>query len=273
MKSILETDPYFVMSTGRTGTTFLTEFLNRHFPSLGCFQEPRPSWVFNVYSNLYCEGRLKRVRKIVKNYFIASRNRLVKNFTGRQYIEINPFIYGMGDIFKEAFGEIKILHLVRHPLSFISSALNFRSQGWRAHCVDLPIWNLNVEIAWRKQQICWRKLSKIQRKAWQWCYINDKIQSYQEICKEYLCVKFEDLLSEEHTLREETMKKILSFLKLPKLERIFPQEFERKVNPSQASTSLNPAEPAPEIREAVSQICGPFMQVFDYSLERPTFVS
>lgn len=255
----------FVLSTGRTGTTFLYEFLAREYPSLPCFQEPRPSWIFNFYSNFVCEkARGKLWKDLIRLHFITVRNSLIKKSGSFPYLEISPFLFGLGEVLREAFGQIKILHMVRHPFGFIRSTFNFKPQGWRTLFLDAPFWNLNVEKAYKRPLAGWPKLSKIEKKAWLWKYTNERIESYRKISQDFLAVRFEDLFSAIHDKRKDTLKRIVRFLELPEPQTIREEWFEIKVNKS--TDNLFPhCDPGNEgALGAIRDICGDLMGHYGY---------
>ena len=207
MHSPFPSGPYFILSTGRTGTTFLYRFLNRHFQALACYQEPAPSWIFRLYANL-CAVRQPSpwIEALMRKYFIRSRTRLGKAKSGPLYIEINPFLYGSGAMLTELDKSVRILHMVRHPAGYIESSLNFNPQGWRVLFKNFPVWNLNVSKAWRDKNIPWQRLSDIEKKAWQWVYINHKLKSYASLAAGYLRVRFEDLFESDAATRRLFLK-------------------------------------------------------------------
>ncbi len=263
-----QTEIYFVLSTGRTGTTFLYHFLRRHYPDVICSQEPSPSWIFNICSNLRTERRLPRFcLPLIERHFITSRSPLLRNYEERKsakYIEISPFLYGLGDTLRQTLGSIKVIHMIRHPLSFITSTLNFRPKSWRGLFVDMPFWNLNIRHVFRNRKIPWKRLSKLERLAWQWVCINEKIRSYQRDGANFLTIRFEDLFSCEAPLRESTVQRITAFLGLPP-PIIHPDGFQKRINPSQAAICPPPKLWDAGILKRVLDICSPLMKTYNFS--------
>ncbi|MEJ2051804.1 MAG: hypothetical protein P8Y60_18590, partial [Calditrichota bacterium] len=78
-----------ILSTGRTGTKFLEEYINHTFVFGFCVHEPKPSRIFKLLSNL-------RDQKIISDRFIANyyvRRREQYLSLEKQYIESNPFMF------------------------------------------------------------------------------------------------------------------------------------------------------------------------------------
>jgi hypothetical protein len=267
MRNLIQADTYFILSTGRTGTTFLNDLLLHYYPELGCFQEPcYGNWLFNIYSNLYVLGWMKeRTLSFAKQHFLYTRNKLVQNLSGNQYIEINPSLYGLGKMLKEVSGEIKILHMVRHPFTYIPSMLNFRPSAWRAHLVDLPLWNLNVSKALPEKKIQWHGLSRIEKKAWNWVYVNQTIQCYKNISKKFLVVRYEDLFSQDDAIREKTFTEIVHFLGLPMPAAFDVSRFNHRVNPSQRNDIPPWSRWDEKTLASVCDICGDLMSDYAYT--------
>ena len=271
MKTFEQTDRYFVLSTGRAGTSFLYQMLQRSLPEAVCFQEPAPSWRFNIASNLYSEGRLPpaMMRWLTRN-FIASRTRLLRRQTEtgnslRPYIEINPFLYAFGNNLRESLGELKILHLVRHPFTYITSSLNFRPPGWRGRLIQKPVWNVNVSRALKSARIPWGKISPAERKAWQWRYINEQISAYQTVSSRFLPVKFENLVSGESRIRQNTLEAISHFFGGLKFVLPGGRFFEDKANPSRPGSPHEWKHWDAETKKSILSICGGLMEKYGYT--------
>ena len=121
---------YFVLSSGRTATTYLTALLQNGSSEFDCFQEPFPGWFFQIMSNLAAAGKLPAaLRGPVKSAFLSFRQKLKKKCRTSKLVEINPFLYGLGPVLNDAVGPFHLIHMVRHPFGFIQSSLNFKPGG------------------------------------------------------------------------------------------------------------------------------------------------
>ena len=267
-KNIFQTDNYFVLSTGRTGTTFLYHFLGHLYPMLGCFQEPPPNWFYNFASNLYVTGAVGKVQKsLIRRHFLWRRNRLIQKMEGNKYVEINPFIFGLGPFLKELLGEIKILHIIRNPLTYIPSVLNYLPPvlyrfpaPWRPGLRDRFLWNLNVDRG--------KALSNIEKKAWFWVSVNREIASYETFSAKYLRLKFEDLFSPERDLRDTTLRKLFAFMALLPPGDWNSSELASKKNERRENFVPDWGQWDEQTRASVLEICRPLMEEFGYAAER-----
>lgn len=271
MNTLKQNDCYFVLSTGRAGTSFLYQMLKRSLPEAVCVQEPAPSWRFNIASNLYSEKRLAEpVMQWLTQNLIASRTRLLRREmqaggpAARPYIEINPFLYAFGNRIRESLGEIKILHLVRHPFTYITSSLNFRPPGWRGALIQKPVWNVNVGRVLPSARIPWGKISPAEKKAWQWRYINEQIRAYQTVSSRFLLVQFENLVSNEEPVRQKTIAAISDFFRGLKFVPPSGPFFEHKANPSRPSSPHEWKNWSVATQHSVLSICKGLMEQFGY---------
>ncbi len=190
---------------------------------------------------------------------------------GLKYIEVNPFIFGLGNPLKKWLGEIKIVHIVRHPLTYIPSVLNYIPSvlyrfpsKYRSHLRERFLWNLNVSRALKDKNIEWESLSKIEQKAWYWVYVNHRIQSYEETSERYLVIKFENLFSPEKAIQEKAIKSLINFLGLELPKNIYSNEFANKVNESLKDPTPPWNQWDKRTLESVLRICGKGMEKYDY---------
>lgn len=111
-------NPVFVVTTGRTGSKFITSVLN-HLPDINAYHEPSPDLKLMpdfAYNN-YDDVALKKI-------IIAGKSELIlKSYLKDNiYVESNQclsfFVYALNDLFPNS----KFIHLVRKPESFVLSA-------------------------------------------------------------------------------------------------------------------------------------------------------
>ncbi len=268
MKNLSLMEPCFVLSTGRTGTTFLTEFLRRHYSDIACLQEPGVGWLTNVCSNLRAEKRLPAASlPVLRRQFFRARNTLVRSKEVEKYIEINPFLYGMGDLLNAWLKEPRILHMIRSPWTCIPSLMRFKPRGWRRFFVHAPFWNLNVEKAKArgKGSLHWSSLSWMEKKAWQWVYINEMIGSYRRLNGKYHVARYEDLFSSDRGLRYKTLLGIVDFFGLKEPAAFDESMFQIRVNPRAAEDETEDGFWDENAKEKMLAICRDAMERFGYT--------
>lgn len=111
-------NPVFVITTGRTGSKFITSVLN-YLPNIDAYHEPYPDLKLMpdfAYNN-YDDVSLKKIITAGKSELIL-KSYLKDNI----YVESNQclsfFVYALNDLFPNS----KFIHLVRKPESFVLSA-------------------------------------------------------------------------------------------------------------------------------------------------------
>lgn len=201
--------PIFILSTGRTGTQFFEDYINQTSNNAICKHEPRPSWRFKFLSNMYLNNMISD--KTVTNIYLFSRRSLFEHIHNLIYIESSNFIFGCIKAFNEYYNNIKIIHIVRHPVTYIESHLNHGF--WEGHkklfAKYVPLWLENVSPKDPRNPI--HILSE------RWNYVNKQISSYRETNK-YIVIKFEDLFSKNRKLASETLNGIRKFCSIPPVD-------------------------------------------------------
>lgn len=197
----------FVLSTGRTGTVSMASLLNSA-EKIYSVHEPKPSRRYVFYSRFYFEGRLNR--SFILNSYLKNRGTLLNNLEESRYIEVNPFFWSAGHIFKNK-ANLKILHIVRDIEAYIKSRLNFGASGFYKYIIDyVPFYQLNVSKLLMEKKIDWSNLSKAERETWIWYYMNRKIEENREI-HQYLRIRFEDLFLSSNEIKSKNLKDISDF--------------------------------------------------------------
>ena len=246
-------DPIFILSTGRTGTQFFEDYFNQSSESL-CRHEPWPSRRFKFLSNLYLQQKVSPQR--VGRIYQRSRKKLFRSLKGRSYIESSNFIFGCMSPLKEIYSDLKIIHIVRHPLSYASSHLG--KGFWRGHkrffAKYVPYWLEKLEVEDRSDPL--------QILAARWNYVNRQIASYATE-HPYLRIRFEDLFSENAGTASKTLNQIREFCGLPPLEEAENQDWLRQPkNVSRHTQGMNPHD-----ADSILRTCSALMKEYHYSAD------
>jgi hypothetical protein len=244
-------DPVYLLSTGRTGTQFFEDYFNQTSSAL-CRHEPWPSRRFKFLSNLYLNRKVSsgRVGKIYQN----SRKKLFRSLEGRTYIESSNFLFGCMAPLSEVFRELKVIHLVRHPVSYVSSHLG--KGFWRGHkrffARRVPYWLETMRVEDRSDPI--------QLLAARWDYVNRQIGSYAADYP-YLRIRFEDLFSENIEASSGTLNTIREFCGLVPLETEENVRWLRHPkNAARHKQLLHPLDV-----ESIQASCSALMQEYGYT--------
>ncbi len=202
--------PIFILSTGRTGTQFFEDYINKTSNNAVCKHEPRPSWRFKFLSNIYLNNMISG--KTVADIYRYSRKSLFKDINCEIYIESSNFIFGCINALNEYYNNIKIIHIIRHPVTYIESHLNHGF--WKGHkklfAKYVPFWLEKFNIHNYSNPV--HILSE------RWNYVNKQISSYKET-NNYILVRFEDLFSDNRKLASETLNGVRKFCSLPPVDK------------------------------------------------------
>lgn len=223
--------PVFILSTGRTGTQFFEDYINATSDLSFCRHEPAPSRRFKFLSNLYLNGKVGS--NFIVSAYLRSRKRLFNRHQGQTYIESSNFMFGCIPSLNTHYEDIRIIHIVRHPVSYVKSHLNHGF--WKGHkkffAKFVPYWLETLELS--------RPADPVEVLSSRWNYVNRQIQTYSK-SNAYLLVKFEELFSGDVERSSAELNKIRTFCGLEALDS---QEnarwLQKPKNPSKRQQSLS----------------------------------
>lgn len=184
---------FFILSTGRCGSTSIEDFLNQA-PDCHCVHEPDPQLISEA--TLYAYGKYDH-HKLIEQ-LKSSRPASVD---GKQYGESHPKLSFVFPALNEAFPTAKYIWLLRDGRDTVSS---FLARGWYTGSQELHEWE-----AWRIQgdevgdfsQKQWATLAPFEKCCWYWTYVNRRIQrSLDEVAERSLRVRLERLQGSSSTL-------------------------------------------------------------------------
>ena len=244
-------DPVFILSTGRTGTQFFQDYLNQTSGAL-CLHEPWPSRRFKFLSNLYLNGRSGAER--VGRIYQRSRKRLFRKLGDSPYIESSNFLFGCMEPLSGVYPGLKVLHLVRHPVSYAGSHLG--KGFWKGHkrffARHVPYWLENLQVQDRRDPV--------QLLAARWNYVNRQIASHAGELP-YLRVRFEDLFGEDAEKASATLNLIREFCGLSPLDREENESWlSQPKNASRRTPTLEPGQ-----QDYISRHCSELMKEYQYA--------
>jgi hypothetical protein len=197
----------YVLSTGRTGTKFLSEKFNRHFPQLKLTHQRQGSRIINIVANL----------PLTNGVYLSFLRFLFRLF-GRGYpphstidpllsLAIYKFIkYGDVDQSK-----CLIIHLVRSPENFVTSFMNWKQQSIKRTFLHhfVPFWN-PVPFFHKCSLFSWIKMSQFEKFCWVWNYKNSCFSTLGN--QNYFMVRMEDLFKYE--TKKQSFEDLGIFLRL-----------------------------------------------------------
>lgn len=206
---------YYVISTGRTGTNFMENFLNLASEDVFCVHEPQPDY-FDISIN---KIRIKKPQSILHEEIKKARFNILTNFSKERksiFIESNPFATFLIPELNQVFPNAKFIFIYRDIYTYLLSALN---KSPLANGIN----NFYAESDGRKRPRPsdfeddnytkeWPYLSRAQKITWYWKKCNEYLINFaQENKLKVLNLKFEDLFSNDVAVKKATLCELFSF--------------------------------------------------------------
>lgn len=251
----------FILSSGRTGTKFLAEFFDSNYPDVTARHEPAPSYHLRMLSNVSAA----KAAGALSTSLLAAALRLSRpgmaRFQGRLYLESNPFLYG----FVEALGEVApsptIIHILRDPRTYVSSAINHGgSSGLKAAATAIiPFWFPPV----KRVPGVGAHPGPVELFAGEWALVNQFLAERGRDLPGYHRLRFEDIFDENNS----GLRQMCDILGLDYPGDAAPVSAQEKINAGRLR--LMGAWPTWEQAqcEAVERICGDLMRSCGYGSE------
>jgi hypothetical protein len=183
------------------------------------------------------------------------------------YIDSNNHLYGLVPLMPELYPNLKVIHIVRDPRSYVRSHLNWarhRSKSFIANYL-VPFWQPNAFLLRDMTLFQWFKASRFERFAWIWDFKNRLISRLEETEVPYLRVRFEDFFGS--STPEMHLNRILRFIGLPEVSGI-NERFSRPVNPNEGQSFPAWPEWSPWQCYRLQVLCGYTMKQYGYGGER-----
>lgn len=199
---LAESEPIFVLSTGRAGTMLLTKVFEE-VRGLEVYHEPEPDLLYAgkyAYQNPSDLGFSKGA--VLGGRYDLIRNSFVKN---KRYVETNNRItflaYGLADLFPKA----RFIHLVRNPESFVRSGMQ---RGWYTGKTITDEGRITPSDSGFSN---WNQADKL---TWLWNATNEYCENFKEKYPE----RTYTILSEDLFRSSAEVNSLLLWLNLGKLE-------------------------------------------------------
>lgn len=260
------TRPVILVSTGRTATKFLAELFNILFPEkVAAYHDTRYSTFINLLTNAYLANLLPK--SILTGLWYVLKGNEIERCSKPYFIDSNNHLYGFVVIAPELYPDLKVVHLVRDPRTYVRSHFNWsqqRIQSWIANYI-LPFWQPNPflmrEMSWSE----WQSLSKFEHFCWIWIFKNRYIQSLENTATSYLRIRFEDLIIGPDP--EKYLNQLLEFIDLPTTYNV-REYFDRPVNITTQRSLPGWREWEPKKCARLQHLCGALMTEYGYGYEQ-----
>ena len=243
--------PLFILSTGRTGTQFFEEYFNQTAPGAYCLHEPAPSRRFKFLSNLYLAGKVDPA--FITRVYRFSRRSIMRRAGDRIYIESSNFLFGCIPALKEEFPDLGVIHIIRHPVSYVKSHLGHGF--WKGHkkffARYVPYWIENLDVK--------DPSDPLEILAARWNYVNREIAGYERSVR-YAAFQFEELFSGNLEMASQRLNLIREFCGLT------PLSFEENTGWLQRpkNVSRNPVQLTDKEQDRVLSMTGDLRRTYGY---------
>lgn len=252
----------FIVSTGRTGTKAIAQYLGNCFEDVTAVHEPKPSRRLRRASCARFANRMTKQQ--LADMLANSRRKMFQAVTTRVYVESNPSLFGFVDVLPVVFDQPLIVHVVRDPRTMIRSALNFGSQRglkWLFSAV-IPNWVIKPEHVEKQPLKTWSQMTPVERFAWYWHTVNTRIQAATEQAPQRCQrMRFEDLF----VASGNGMRDLASWIGLTEKPGLLQQMLGEKVNASRGKDVGPWQDWSAEDRHSVYEYCGELMNEYGYT--------
>jgi len=248
----------YILSTGRSGTTFLSNYLKQNFPNFIIEHQKIWSRILNILGNLPIWNNDNAIY-LFKIFTFLKKTTIPEN-TLDPLLSISLCNFINANILKD----VKIIHLVRDPRDFVSSFMNWKAESISKRILHylIPFWqpylnDLNISF------FRWLFMSKFEKYCWVWYYKNLKFMQLDKKSN-YLLIKMEDITKATNNNIE--LSKLLNFLELKKQKNEKEVIINEKVNKSTSTNFPKYQNWKDNHKNKLNNICGILMNQLGYQL-------
>lgn len=284
-------DLAFIVSGGRTATTYLGYVLGKFIPDARSVHEPdlNDGLTLRTLNNLrefglwhMVLGRyLKRtgIRNLAQDYMSGELgfDETVRSVRQQRddwhAAQRKPFIiesycqwYGLLDPLRVAYPQAKVVAIIRDPRDWVTSWMNYKGHHDETDLVlRMGQQRINPSIVGDETwEPYWRHMSPFEKLCWEWVQVYNRIDAF--ITKDVNCmlVRYEDLFSPQ-----EFLSAVYFLCDQPEHVYRYRVDFAKLSERRNASDGAMAhwADWSPEQAQFIDQLCGPLMQKYGYGLE------
>ena len=249
---------YYFLSTGRSGSTFIYKIFHDFYPIINLTHQGFGSRLINISSNIPLPIKISSF--ILKLLFQIFKKDKIPPST------VDPLqSYAISKIIDRNNldnDQIKIVHLVRNPISFVTSFMNWKNSSFKRLFLHsfVPFWQLNPRNDDVNTQL------KDNKKFKQFCKIwtHKNMLFYNKFNNHinYNILKIEDLTTSNNS--SEIFNEIINFFKLSKIEFDYDQYSKTKINKSSGNKFPDYEFWTDDMKSYLNEVCGDLMKIFGY---------
>jgi hypothetical protein len=182
----------FIVSTGRTGTTWIADVLAT--AGARAYHEPAPRWL-RLVANAHAAGLLPADRATA---IVQRARREVIGCSTVPYAEANSLLAGLVRPLLEAFPDAVVVQIVRDPRTYVRSALDWGQYRFAGRVLNaVPFrrlaapqfrpWSLRARLDWARRD-------QFERLCWTWTAQNAAMRTQGSGDERFRAIRFEDLV-------------------------------------------------------------------------------
>ena len=258
-----DTQPILIVSTGRTGTIFLSRLFADLYPDTASYHERGNSRPIQILTNMHFSHLLPK--SMVKAGWKFFKGNEIETCEKPHHIDANNFLYGLASITPELYPNLKVLHIVRDPRDYVTSQLNFSRQKRTSFIGNylVPFWQPNPFLVGELPLSRAFGFSRFEKYCWVWDFKNRVMSWLESSATPYLRVRFEDLFNREPEI---AFKQITDFFGLPPAENV-REKFREPANASKPTFFPEWRDWSPKQARQLQSLCGRQMTSFGYGNE------
>jgi len=169
---LIKESPIFVLSTGRSGTKFITEILEA-YPSLWVEHSPSPELAHQSYLIYRESPDVDSIKLAFLHARMDAMNRA--HASGYRYVETNNRITFYAEAIAQIFPNAKFVHIVRSPAEFVRSGMR---RGYYSTMIPELSGHIEPRLCDPIRDI-WSELTRVEKISWQWNTINESIERFK----------------------------------------------------------------------------------------------
>ena len=254
---------YFILSTGRSGTTLISKIISRN-SEIDLEHQKKGSRVINVLGNLNLLHLFptNALETFLKKNFGDSTN---PYSTSDPLRSIPLYIYLSHN--DSQTDNYKVIHLLRDPREFVTSFMNWKNDSLKRRVLHhiVPFWQPSPILENKLLSFDIIVMSKFEHFCWIWNYKNHLFRELNNGRNNYFLLKFEDLIKiEENGNMLEDLSSFMELNLLPKRNSLKEPE---KVNPSTEEHFPNWRSWNKKQAQTLQFYCGELMNEYGYGNE------
>lgn len=249
---------YYFLSTGRSGSTFIYKIFHDFYPNINLTHQGFGSRLINISSNIPLPKKISSF--ILKLLFkILKKDKIPPSTVDPLQSHAISKIIDRDSLDND---KVKIVHLVRNPISFVTSYMNWKNSSVKRLFLHhfVPFWQPNsrndditVQLKNNKK---FKQFCKI------WTYKNKLFYNNFNNHINYKILRIEDLTDSNN--RTENFNEIINFFKLSKIEFDYDLYSKTKINKSSGNKFPEYELWTEDMKSYINAVCGDLMKTFGY---------